>query len=221
MVVGGGPTGVEVAAEVHDFLHDDLRRLYPELPPQEVSVTVVNSGEHLLGAYDRQVAEYAERQFQRQGITVELGARVLSVGDGQLEVKSMSTGETRSLAFGTCVWATGVAMHPLVAALKCDLNAPQQQTSLQGLVVDGQLRVKGAPGGSIFALGDCAVAGQEKALARAAELFGGGRVDAEGRMEQDEVVRLFKEVSILFHKRVYTDKRCTLPGAPSRSLPAL
>ena len=119
---------------------------------------------------------------------------VLAVRDGEVAVK-LATGETQTVPFGTCVWATGVAMHPLVARLKDALAAPQHQTSLQGLVVDGSLRVKGAPGGSIFALGDCAVVGQEKALARAAELFRGGRMGGEGRMAEAEVVRLFREVS--------------------------
>lgn len=47
VVVGGGPTGVEFAAELHDFLHDDLINLYPDLE-KYTKVTLLEAGDHLL-----------------------------------------------------------------------------------------------------------------------------------------------------------------------------
>lgn len=53
MLVGGGPTGVEVAAELHDMIVEDLKGLYPSLM-ELVSIKIVAVSDHLLSAYDRQ-----------------------------------------------------------------------------------------------------------------------------------------------------------------------
>ena len=69
----------------------------------------------------------------------------------------MKDGSKTSVPFGTCVWATGIAMHPLVACLKAKLPADIQD-SRRGLMVDEYMRVKGTQG-TIFCLGDAAVTG--------------------------------------------------------------
>ena len=66
-------------------------------------------------------------------------------------------GSADVVPFGTCVWATGIAMHPLVAALQAQLPA-EVQGSRRGLLVDPHLRVLGSQG-TIFCLGDAAVTG--------------------------------------------------------------
>lgn len=49
VIVGGGPTGVEFAAELHDFIHEDLLKIYPSVKDL-VSITVIQSGDHILNA---------------------------------------------------------------------------------------------------------------------------------------------------------------------------
>ena len=76
--------------------------------------------------------------------------------DGLIVLQLMD-GSSDSMPFGTCIWATGIAMHPLVAQLKTKL--PEEvQTSRRGLMVDAHLRVLGSRG-TIFCLGDAAVTG--------------------------------------------------------------
>lgn len=64
VIVGGGPTGTEVAAEIHDMITQDLCKLYPELMPF-VRVRIIELMDHVLSTYDRKIAEYATDHFRR------------------------------------------------------------------------------------------------------------------------------------------------------------
>lgn len=192
VVVGGGPTGVELAAELHDFVQEDVGRLLPHLK-SEVRITVVDTMDHLLGAFDRQLSEYTATHFARSGIDLQLGTMVKSVDEGALTV-ARSGGKEETVPFGTCVWATGVAMHPLVRGLKETLQRQlaEVQNSRTGVVVDGHLRVKGTQG-TIFCLGDAAVTHQEKVVDVAPQLFSAADRDGNQRLSRDEVCRILKK----------------------------
>lgn len=187
-IVGGGPTGVELAAEVHDLVKEDVLRLAPHLKDL-VSITVLDTMDHLLGAFDRELSEYTASHFAREGINVALGTMVKSVSDGELTVQRNGTQEV--MPFGTCVWATGIAMHPLVAQLKVDLQRrmSEVQNARTGLVVDPWMRVRGT-NGTILCVGNAAVTHQEKAVEQAPELFASADTDANGRISYDELLRL-------------------------------
>jgi NADH:ubiquinone reductase (non-electrogenic) len=66
VVVGGGPTGVEVAGEIIDFIDSDMRRLYPDLA-RDTRVTLVE-GRDILGSFDVSLREYAARHLTRIGV---------------------------------------------------------------------------------------------------------------------------------------------------------
>ncbi len=63
VVVGGGPTGVEFAAELQDFLEQDLYRLYPRETPK-AKVSLIQSTDHILNTYDLQISLFTERLFR-------------------------------------------------------------------------------------------------------------------------------------------------------------
>ena len=65
MIVGGGPTGVEVAAELHDLLQVDLKKYYGDLVARCARVLLVELGDHVLSSYDRTISEYTSTLFQR------------------------------------------------------------------------------------------------------------------------------------------------------------
>ena len=67
VIVGGGPTGVEVAAEMYDMVTQDMKRLYPQLMPH-VKIRVIELMDHVLSTYDRKIGDYTGRLFQRNGI---------------------------------------------------------------------------------------------------------------------------------------------------------
>ena len=196
VVCGGGPTGVEVAAELHDMMTEDLVKLYPALTPH-VRVRIIELQDHLLSTYDRAISEYTGKQFARAGIDTILGARVLEVvgegtGKGCVRVQGADGSQT-DIPFGACVWATGVAMHPLVKQLASKLPAGTQ-THFRSAVTNGYLEVDGSDG-SIFALGDAATLRQDRALDAAAALFDRADIDNNGALDLDELRSLLATAS--------------------------
>ena len=63
VVSGGGPTGVEFAAELYDMLNEDLARYFPRILRNEISVHVIQSRSHILNSYDETLSKYAEVCF--------------------------------------------------------------------------------------------------------------------------------------------------------------
>lgn len=64
VICGGGPTGVEFAAELYDLLNEDLRKSFPKILRNEISVHVIQSRSHILNTYDEALSKYAEVRYQ-------------------------------------------------------------------------------------------------------------------------------------------------------------
>eukprot|EP00884_Botryococcus_braunii_P007779 jgi/Botrbrau1/17001/Bobra.49_2s0060.1 len=191
VVCGGGPTGVEVAAELHDMIQEDLSKLYPELI-EDAKVRIIELQDHLLSTYDRQISIYTNQQFARAGIELVLNSKVQSVRKNVVCV-SNADGSMREIPFGACVWATGVAMHPLVKQLK-EVLPPGTQTNFRSIATNEYLQVKGS-NGTIYALGDAATIEQDKALDRVPELFDRADTNKNGVLELQELQDLLREAS--------------------------
>ena len=78
-MIGAGPTGVELAAELYDMVNEDIARLYPRRLLPFVSIKIIDLQEKILSAYDRRIAEYATDFFQRAKIECLLGKGVNEV----------------------------------------------------------------------------------------------------------------------------------------------
>jgi NADH dehydrogenase/NADH:ubiquinone reductase (non-electrogenic) len=156
-VVGGGPTSCEFTAELHDFVRDDVRRLFENLLPL-VRITVVEAGPTLLGPFDRALQEYAHGLFKKRDIDVRLGTAVIGVedfdGDGyRFPAKRALLSNGEKLEFGTMVWSAGLAPRTFTQDL--DENIPRHPRNKR-ILVDEFLRVKGHEG-SIWAIGDASI----------------------------------------------------------------
>lgn len=146
--MGGGPTGVEFAAELCDLIEQDFRRLYPAELVREANVILIQSSDHILSTYDLRISQYAERLFKRQGVRVLNNHQVTQVTKEQVECMDKTGKTILRLPRGLCVWATGIRMIPLVHDLTGKLP---EQTHDRALVVDDWLRIKGTE--NIFAMG--------------------------------------------------------------------
>ncbi|GBF96542.1 hypothetical protein Rsub_09125 [Raphidocelis subcapitata] len=205
VVVGGGPTGVEVAAELHDMIFEDLKELYPTVI-KDVRIRVVELMDHVLSTYDRRIGEYTAQQWKRTGIELVLNSRVASVRDGYVNVVNKANEETE-LPFGACVWATGIAMNPLLKQIQEVLPG---QSHFRCLLTDEFLRVKGSDG-SIWAFGDAATIDQPKAVEYVDRLFEQADTDRSGALCIEELRLILKEASKEFshleeHARVLDAK---------------
>ncbi len=192
VIAGGGPTGVEVAAELYDLIENDLSKLYPDIV-DDVKIRVVDLMDHVLSTYDRAISNYTASVFKRNGIDLVLGSRVANVSSDRVTTVDKEGRETE-IPFGACVWATGIAMNPLIKDLQSALPEGSQ-IHFRSIVTDEYLRVRGAPDGSMFAIGDAATIEQQKALEKADELFLKADADGNGRLSMKELAALLNEES--------------------------
>jgi NADH dehydrogenase FAD-containing subunit len=129
-------------------------------------VVVVDSMSHILSMFDRAIAEYATAKFQRDSIRLILQSLVIRVDPDGVHIRRQVDGQVQRLPAGMVVWATGVALHPLAAALAKTLSErplrdeskgnmmdeslsesrQPPQTNRRSLVVDEHLRVLGSNG---------------------------------------------------------------------------
>ncbi|CAN1221998.1 External alternative NAD(P)H-ubiquinone oxidoreductase B2, mitochondrial [Linum grandiflorum] len=155
VVVGGGPTGVEFAAELHDFVTEDLVKLYPAAR-KYVKITLLEAADHILTMFDKRITEFAEDKFKRDGIDVKLGSMVTKVSDKEISAKARVDGQVTNMPYGMIVWSTGIGAHPVIR----DFMKQVGQENRRALATDEWLRVEGTD--NIYALGDCATINQQE-----------------------------------------------------------
>ncbi|EIW68421.1 hypothetical protein TREMEDRAFT_71992 [Tremella mesenterica DSM 1558] len=159
VICGGGPTGVEFAAELRDMMAEDVLKYYPKLLESEVQVHVVQSQDHILNTYAEKISQYAEQKFKRSDVNVIVNARVQEVTPNsvKLTLKDPKNKEAKpeeaELAAGFVLWSTGIAMQPFTRRL---VELLPNQFHSKAVEVDSFLRVQGAPKGTVYAVGDAA-----------------------------------------------------------------
>ncbi|KAJ2654018.1 NADH:ubiquinone oxidoreductase, partial [Coemansia sp. RSA 1200] len=153
VVVGGGPTGIEYAGELHDFLKDDLAHWYPKMADR-VRITLVEALPNVLPAFDKKLIDYTQSTFLENKITILTRTMVKQVDEKSFVVQNPD-GSRSEIPCGLLVWATGIKPQPVVSRIRSQFA--EAQTNARGLLVDEYLRVKGAK--DVWALGDCALSG--------------------------------------------------------------
>ncbi|KAK4972635.1 hypothetical protein LTR28_011966 [Elasticomyces elasticus] len=161
VISGGGPTGVEFAAELYDMLNEDLCRYFPRILRNEISVHVIQSRGHILNTYDEALSLYAEvsdgvvdrhtatlirtiqARFAHDQIEVLTNSRVKEVRpDKILFTQKDENGATitKELPMGFCLWSTGVGAYLEWPLLLHVLTTPAQTEFCQKLAkkLDGQ-----------------------------------------------------------------------------------
>lgn len=103
VIVGGGPISVEYAGELHDFLTRDLSRWYPELT-KYVQVHLIESSKHILGPFNPELQDYAEKLLVKRKFDLRTGVAVKEVRDKEVELTDGSV-----IPCGIVVWSTGIA----------------------------------------------------------------------------------------------------------------
>lgn len=155
VVSGGGPTGVEFAAELFDMLNEDLCKYYPRLLRNEISVHIIQSRSHILNTYDEALSKFAEARFAHDQVDVHVNSRVKEVqADRILFTQKDDQGKlvTKEIPMGFCLWSTGVSQNALCETLAKKLGDAQQNK--HALVTDTHLRLVGAPLGDVYSIGD-------------------------------------------------------------------
>jgi NADH dehydrogenase len=144
VVVGGGPTGVELAGGLRELIDKVFGKDYPELAVRPVAITLVEAAERVLTPFHPSLSERAAETLRQRNINVELGVGVDHVGPGRVELK-----DGRALSAGTIIWAAGVTASPVAGLLGVTLGRGNR------IPVSDDLSLPGHP--NVFAIGDIAL----------------------------------------------------------------
>ncbi|TME04369.1 MAG: NAD(P)/FAD-dependent oxidoreductase [Chloroflexi bacterium] len=150
-VVGGGPTGVEMAGAISELIRLVLRKDYRQLDINEVRVVLIEAAPHVLGAFVPSLREAARRSLERKGIEVMLGAKVEAVTDGSVRLAG-----GQEIPACTVIWTAGVKGSDVGKATGVQLVRQSR------IKVDGTLQVPGHP--VVFVIGDLAGASDGTAM---------------------------------------------------------
>jgi NADH dehydrogenase len=162
VIVGGGPTGVELAGALGEIANDTLQGEFRNIRPEEAQIFLVEASSRILGTYPPDLSTSAGESLQRLGVLPMTDARVISIdGEGvDLEV----SGTQRRIPARTVLWAAGVQASPLGAKLAAQTGAELDRAGR--IKVEPDLTVPGHP--EIFILGDLAGATTAGAAAQPA-----------------------------------------------------
>ncbi|MGN7727319.1 NAD(P)/FAD-dependent oxidoreductase [Luteimonas sp. 22616] len=146
-IVGGGPTGVELAGTLAEIARHTLKREFRNIEPRDARVLLLEAGPRVLSTFPESLSEKARRQLQGLGVEVRTGTPVNAIdADGVL------LGDER-IAARTVLWAAGVAASPLARALGVPLDRAGR------VPVQPDLSVPGRP--DVFVAGDLASVQQD------------------------------------------------------------
>jgi putative oxidoreductase len=178
LIVGGGPTGVEMAGAISELARFGMEKEFRHFDPAQAKVILVQAGARILPTFPETLSEKAKRSLERLGVEVLLNSRVERIDDAGVTVSG-----TRIPA-RTVLWAAGVVASPASKWLKAEADNAGR------LKVGADLSVPGLP--NVFAIGDTALSQAWKGqavpgLAPAAKQGGGYvakviRARVEGRM---------------------------------------
>lgn len=149
-IVGGGPTGIEFAAELHDLIETDMARAFPMLAGQ-ASITVFETGDKVLNAFDENLGSYAAGRFEREGIKIKTSHTV-----NEITKDNIVTKEEGPVPYGLCVWSTGLAPNPLMLELK-GVKKDAKTKSLMTNDYCLALKEDGTAFKDVYAVGDAAM----------------------------------------------------------------
>ena len=149
VVVGAGPTGVEIAGQVRELASRALRSDFRTFDPRSMRVIIVDGGDEPLATFGHNLSRAATRELTGLGVELRLGARVTGVDALGVDV-TMKDGTTDRIAARTVIWAAGVQASPLAGALAEASGAEVDRAGRIKVLPD--LTIPGHP--EVFAVGD-------------------------------------------------------------------
>ena len=144
-IVGGGPTGVEFAGALAELVRLVLPHEYPEFPPSEVRIVMLEGGDRVLPTFKKRLSKYARRELEHRGVDVRTDTLVASA-----DANGVVTREGTELATATIVWTAGV--RPAVVPHHPGVTRTEEKR----FAVDDHLRILGAE--HAYGIGDVSAA---------------------------------------------------------------
>jgi NADH dehydrogenase len=150
VVVGGGPTGVELAGALGEIAKDTLKRDFRSIDPTQARIILVEALDRVLPPYPKDRSVSARRQLERLGVTVRTGTKVVAIDDHSVHLQAH--GEEERLPTRTVLWAAGVQASSFARVVATATGAEVDKSGR--IVVAPDLSIPGHP--EIFVAGDVA-----------------------------------------------------------------
>ena len=150
VLIGGGPTGVELAGAMGEIANDTLRHDFRSINPAESQILLLEGGDRILSAFPLDLSEKAERALIRLGVRTR--TRVLATDIDLEGVTIRVDGSTQRIPSRTVLWAAGVKPSPLGGVLAAQAAVPLDRSGR--VIVEPDLSVPGHP--EILVIGDLA-----------------------------------------------------------------
>jgi len=144
VVVGGGPTGVELAGAFAELTRTVLQKDFKRIDPSQARVVMIEAGPRVLPQFSEELSASAERQLKVLGVEVRTATKMKCISQGRVDLES---GET--IFAENIIWAAGVSASPLTAKLGVELDRAGR------VKVNPDLSVPDHP--EVFAIGDMAL----------------------------------------------------------------
>jgi NADH:ubiquinone reductase (H+-translocating) len=141
VVVGGGPTGVEMAGALAELARQVLRKDFRHIDPTTAQIILIEASPHVLSNMDAELQLSAERQLERLGVQIRTNVKVASITEGCVE---LTTNER--ICAANIIWAAGVAAVPLTRKLGVEMDRAGR------VKINSDLSLPGHP--NVFAIGD-------------------------------------------------------------------
>jgi NADH:ubiquinone reductase (H+-translocating) len=149
VVVGAGPTGVEMAGQIAEIAHDTLPNDFRAIDPRAARVLLVEAADRVLTAFPPSLSRKAQVALEKLGVTPLVGRTVVDITSDVVTIESPG-GARESISARTAVWAAGVTASSLAAALAEAVGTEVDRAAR--VSVGPQLSLPGHP--EVFALGD-------------------------------------------------------------------
>jgi len=149
VVVGAGPTGVEMAGQIAELAHHTLHRDFRSIDTRQARVILLDAAGQVLTPFGRRLGQKTKVELEKLGVEVQLGAMVVDLDERGLVVQERS-GEKRRIEAVTKIWAAGVQANPLTKSLAEQTGASLDRAGRIG--VNADLTLPGHP--EVFVVGD-------------------------------------------------------------------
>jgi len=149
VVVGAGPTGVEMAGQIAELAHRTLKKDFRAINTRKARVVLVDAAAQVLPPFGKRLGEWTKVELEKLGVEVVLGAMVTDVDERGIEMK-FKDGRVEHIDSVTKIWAAGVEANPLGRTLAEQTGAPLDRAGRIG--VNSDLTLPGHP--EVFVVGD-------------------------------------------------------------------
>jgi NADH dehydrogenase len=149
VVVGAGPTGVEMAGQIAELAHRTLRKDFRAINSRQARVILVDAAPQVLPPFGKKLGEKTKVELEKLGVEVVLGAMVTDVDERGIEMK-FKDGRVERIDSVTKIWAAGVQANPLGRTLSEQTGAPLDRAGR--IAVNPDLTLPGHP--EVFVVGD-------------------------------------------------------------------